>query len=46
VTAAKVDLDAAKAQVTFDPALINAGALCALVAEAGYHAEIVGPDRC
>jgi copper chaperone CopZ len=46
VQEATVDLDQARARVTYDSALISPGALCALVAEAGYHAEIVGPDRC
>jgi Cu+-exporting ATPase len=43
VTAASVDLAGALARVTFDPAVVSPDALCALVADAGYAAEVVGP---
>jgi Cu+-exporting ATPase len=37
------DLTGASARVTFDPAVVNPALLCALVADAGYQAEVVGP---
>jgi Cu+-exporting ATPase len=43
VTEATVDLAGASARVTFDPSVISPDRLCALVAEAGYQAEPVGP---
>jgi copper chaperone CopZ len=43
VTEASVDLEGARARVTFDPAVVSPDALCALVADAGYEAEVVGP---
>jgi P-type Cu+ transporter len=43
VTEASVDLAGARARVAFDPAVVSPGMLCALVADAGYQAEVVGP---
>lgn len=42
VTTATVDLDAARAVVTFDPSTIDVDALAAVVAEAGYVATPAG----
>jgi copper chaperone CopZ len=46
VTEATVDLAAARARITFDPTVLGPDRLCALVAEAGYQAEAVGPVPC
>jgi Cu+-exporting ATPase len=43
VTEATVDLDSARARVAFDPTVVSPDRLCALVAEAGYQAEPLGP---
>lgn len=40
VTEVEVNLDAAQATVTYDPALANTGAFKAAVAEAGYEAGL------
>jgi copper chaperone CopZ len=42
VTAASVDLDSARAVVTYDPSRLGADELCAVVAEVGYSATPVG----
>jgi copper chaperone CopZ len=42
VTAASVDLDSARAVVTYDPSRLDADGLCAVVAEVGYSATPVG----
>ena len=42
-TEATVDLDSARARVAFDPTVVSPDRLCALVAEAGYQAEPLGP---
>jgi copper chaperone CopZ len=42
VGSATVDLDAARAVVTFDPSAIDVDALAAVVAEAGYVATPAG----
>jgi copper chaperone CopZ len=42
VKAASVDLDSARAVVTYDPSRLDADGLCAVVAEVGYSATPVG----
>jgi copper chaperone len=42
VSAASVDLDSARAVVTFDASRLDADGLCAVVAEVGYSATPVG----
>jgi copper chaperone CopZ len=42
VSTASVDLDSARAVVTYDPSQLDADGLCAVVAEVGYSATPVG----
>jgi copper chaperone CopZ len=42
VSAASVDLESARAVVTYDPSRLDADGLCAVVAEAGYSATPAG----
>jgi copper chaperone len=45
VSAASVDLGSARAVVHFDPSLMDADALRATVAEAGYSATVVDREH-